>query len=74
MAADEFSKDFPLDAGIFTSAKLDAGAASKDANAAAAILANEKFLDGDIELGHISFTADTGKAIAETGDPSMGRR
>ena len=55
-----FSKDFPLDAGIFTSAKLTLGA-STDANAARAILANDKFPDGNIELGHISFTADTGK-------------
>jgi hypothetical protein len=57
---DSFSKDFPLDAGIFTTAKLTLGA-STDANAAQAILANDKFPDGNIELGHISFAADTGK-------------
>ena len=59
-ASDSFSKDFPLDTGIFTTAKLTLGA-STDANAAQAILANDKFPDGNIELGHISFTADTGK-------------
>lgn len=55
-----FSKDFPLDGGIFTSAKLSL-AASTDGDAAKAILANDKFPEGNIELGHISFTADTGK-------------
>lgn len=61
-----FSKDFPLDAGIFTTAKLTLGA-STDANAAEAILANDKFPDGNIELGHISFTADTGKVSLKPG-------
>jgi hypothetical protein len=54
-----FSRDFPLDVGIFTTAKLTLGA-STDANATQAILANGTFPDGNIELGHISFTADTG--------------
>jgi hypothetical protein len=54
-----FSKDFPLDTGIFTTAKLTLGA-STDANAAQAILTNDRFPDGNIALGHISFTADTG--------------
>jgi hypothetical protein len=49
-----------LDGGIFTTAKLTLGA-STDMNAAQAILANDKFPDMNIELGHISFTADTGK-------------
>jgi hypothetical protein len=55
-----FSKDFPLDVGIFKTAKLTLSA-STDANASAAILANQKFPDGDIQVGHISFTADTGQ-------------
>jgi len=55
-----FSKDFSLDAGIFTSTKLSL-AASTDANAALAIVNNTKFPDGNIEIGHISLTADTGK-------------
>src|SRR5579862_3660176 len=55
-----FSKDFPLDGGIFTTAKLTLSA-STDANATEAILANGKFPDGDVTLGHISFTTDTGK-------------
>jgi hypothetical protein len=55
-----FSKDFPLDAGIFTSAKLTLGAAT-DANAVQAIVANDQFPDGNIALGHISFAADTGE-------------
>ncbi len=54
------SKDFPLNAGIFTTAKLTLGG-STDANAAQAILTDGKFPDGNIEVGHISFTADTGK-------------
>jgi hypothetical protein len=54
-----FSKDFPLDVGIFTAAKLTVGA-STDANALASIVQNDKFPDGNIELGHISLTADTG--------------
>ena len=58
-ATASFSKDFPLDKGIFTTAKVTLGA-STDANAAQAILANDKFPPGNIELGHISFTADTG--------------
>lgn len=56
----DFSKDFTLDAGIFTSTKLTL-AGSTDLNAAQAIVKNTAFPDGDIELGHISLTADTGK-------------
>ena len=56
----DFSKDFSLDAGIFTSTKLSL-AASTDANAALAIVNNTKFPDGDIEVGHISLQADTGQ-------------
>jgi hypothetical protein len=55
-----FSKDFSLDTGIFTTAKLSLGA-STDANAIEAIVANGVFPNGDIQLGHISFSADTGK-------------
>jgi len=58
-ATGDFAKDFPLDASIFSTAKLTLGA-STDANAAQAILTNDKFPDGNIELGHISLTADTG--------------
>lgn len=54
-----FSKDFPLDVSIFSSAKVTLGG-STDSAAAEAILANNKFPDGDIEVGHISFTADSG--------------
>ncbi|HZC58438.1 MAG TPA: hypothetical protein VE154_00500, partial [Chthoniobacterales bacterium] len=54
-----FSKDFPIDQGIFTSAKLTLGA-STDANATEAILFNSKFPDGDIQVDHISVTEDTG--------------
>jgi len=55
-----YSKDFPLDAGVFTAAKLTI-AGSTDANVVEAVLANNKFPDGNIQLGHLSFTADTGK-------------
>ena len=58
--SDSFSKDFPLDAGIFTSGKLTLSG-STDADAAKAILLNDKFPDGNIELGHIAFSADTGR-------------
>jgi len=57
--ADGFSKDFSLDAGIFGPVKITV-AGSTDANAAQAILTNSKFPDGNIALGNISFTADTG--------------
>src|ERR1700741_2602894 len=57
--ADGFSKDFSLDAGIFGPVKLTLSG-STDASAVEAIVLNNKFPDGDIELGHISFTADTG--------------
>jgi hypothetical protein len=57
--ADDFSKDFSLDAGIFGPVKITLGG-SADANAAQAILLNNKFPDGNIGLGHVSFTADTG--------------
>ena len=55
-----FSKDFALDAGIFKTTKLTVSG-STDTGALQSILANDKFPDGDIELGHISFSADTGK-------------
>src|SRR5262249_53108360 len=55
-----FSKDFSLDTGIFSTTKVTL-AGSTDQNAALAILANDKFPDGNIELGHISVSADTGK-------------
>ena len=57
--ADGFSKDFSLDAGIFGPVKLTLSG-STDASAVEAIVLNNKFPDGDVELGHISFTADTG--------------
>jgi hypothetical protein len=59
MTAPGFAKDFPIDEGIFTAAKVSL-AGSTDGNAAAAILTNSKFPDGDIQIGHISVTADTG--------------
>jgi hypothetical protein len=62
----DFSKDFPLDVGIFKTAKLTLGA-STDANAAEAILTNDKFPDGNIELGHISFSADSGQVSLNPG-------
>jgi hypothetical protein len=55
-----YSKDFPLDAGIFNTSKVTI-AGSTDANVVEAVLANDQFPDGNIQLGHISFTADTGK-------------
>lgn len=51
--------DFPIDAGIFTTAKVSLGA-STDANADLAIDKNQPFPAGDIQVGHISVTADTG--------------
>jgi hypothetical protein len=57
--ADGFSQDFALDAGIFGRTNLTLSG-STDADAAKAILTNDKFPDGNIELGHISFAADTG--------------
>lgn len=58
-ALSSFSKDFAIDKSIFTTAKLTLGA-STDANVVQAIVANDKFPEGNIQLGHISFTADTG--------------
>jgi hypothetical protein len=55
-----YSRDFPLDAGIFTTAKLALGA-STEANATRAILANHPFPDGNVDLGRISLTASTGE-------------
>jgi hypothetical protein len=56
------SRDFPIDAGIFTTAKVSLVDASTDADARDAILAirGNKFPDRDIQLGHIAFAADTG--------------
>ncbi|HEY3740568.1 MAG TPA: hypothetical protein VGL53_12025, partial [Bryobacteraceae bacterium] len=54
-----FSKEFPIDAGIFNAASVTLGG-STDANADKAILANTAFPDGDIQIGHISVSADTG--------------
>ena len=60
MADLSISQDFTLDAGIFSSTKLSL-AASTDASALLAVAENRAFPDGDIVLGHISFTADTGE-------------
>lgn len=61
MAANKtFSKDFPIDESIFTSAQVALGA-STDANATEAILSNSRFPEGDIQVGHISLAADTGR-------------
>jgi len=59
MAALPFSKDFKIDSGIFTSAEISLGATT-DGNAQSAILSNAQFPPGDIQIGHISITADTG--------------
>jgi hypothetical protein len=59
-AAPGFSKDFALDEGIFTTAKVTVGE-STDANVLGAIVANRPFPDGDVQFGHISLTADTGQ-------------
>jgi hypothetical protein len=74
MAAPGFSKQFSLDAGIFTTATVTVSA-STDANALEAILANQPFPDGDIQIGHISFSADTGNVTlnpASVGGASVG--
>jgi hypothetical protein len=58
-----FLKTFPLDANILapgSSANISIDG-STDANALSAILNNNRFPDGDIELGHIKLAADTGK-------------
>src|ERR1041385_3307839 len=60
MPDNTFSKDFSLDAGLFSTTTITL-AGSTDAQAMEAILADDKFPDQDIELGHISFSADTGK-------------
>jgi hypothetical protein len=76
----EFSKDFPLDASVLapgSSVKLTIGE-STDADALAAIVKDDKFPSRNIELGHISFAADTGKGIsfktAATGGATIGFR
>ena len=56
----DFSKDFNLDAGIFTPTKLTL-AGSGSGTALQAILSNSAFPDGDLQAGSISFTADTGQ-------------
>jgi len=63
MSPNGFSRDFPIDAGIFTSAKVSLVDASTDADARDAILAvsSDKFPDRDIQLGHIAFSADSGQ-------------
>jgi hypothetical protein len=63
MSPNGFSKDFPIDVGIFTTAKVSLVDASTDADVKDAILAGttDKFPDRDIQLGHIAVAADTGK-------------
>ena len=56
----DFSKDFNLDAGLFTTTKLTL-AGSGSGTALQAILSNSAFPDGDLQAGSISFTADTGQ-------------
>ena len=53
------SKDFSLSSGIFTTAMVSLST-STDANALFAIGTDKPFPDGDIQVGHISVTADTG--------------
>ncbi len=65
-APTSFSKDFAIDTSILapgSSAKVSI-AASTDANALAAIFANDKFPSGKIELGHIALQASTGSGLA----------
>ena len=57
--------DFPIDAGIFTAAKVSLGG-STDANADLAIANNQAFPAGDIQVGHISVTADTGSVSVQS--------
>src|SRR5271155_128649 len=65
-----FSKDFPIDAGIFTTGKVTLGA-STDANAVNAVVTNTAFPPGDIQVGHISVTADTGNvSLQQTALPA----
>lgn len=55
----EVAKGFSLDEKIFGTTEL-ALSASTDANVLTAIEKNAEFPDGDIAIGHISFSADTG--------------
>ncbi|HEY3707476.1 MAG TPA: hypothetical protein VGL22_20610 [Terracidiphilus sp.] len=54
------SKEFSIDAGIFTAAKVTVGS-SADANAIQAVLLNSRFPDGDIKVGNFSVKANTGE-------------
>jgi hypothetical protein len=66
----DFSKEFRLDGDILapgSAAKLTISGSS-DAGALAAILSDDKFPEGDIEIGRISFGADTGPGIFFRGD------
>ena len=56
----DFSHDFNLDAGIFTTTKLTLAGAG-DQNALLAIVKNTAFPDGDLQVGSISLAADTGQ-------------
>jgi hypothetical protein len=60
----ETSKTFPIDSGIFTSAKVTVGG-STSANALAAIVSNAPFPAGNITVGQISVSVDTGSVTVK---------
>jgi hypothetical protein len=60
MSPTELTKEFAIDSGVFTGTEIDLSA-STDSNAAQAILSNRPFPDGDIQLGHIAISANTGE-------------
>lgn len=58
------SKTFSIDSGVFTSAKVTVGG-STSANALAAIVSNTPFPAGNITVGQISVSADTGSVTVK---------
>lgn len=58
------SQTFSIDSGIFTSAKVTVGG-STSANALSAILSNTPFPAGNITVGQISVSADTGSVTVK---------
>ena len=70
----EFSKEFRLDEGILapgSAARLTIGSPS-DPALLTAITRDDKFPEGDIEVGRISFTADAGSEILFRGASAGG--
>jgi hypothetical protein len=60
----QLTKEFSIDSGVFTGTEIDLSA-STDSNAAQAILSNKPFPDGDIQLGHINISANTGEIVVK---------